>query len=272
MMNSLDSLKRTHLSLRYEGSGNYTKFQNIINRAYESISPVDRYFVYNSLFAFNASALLNVSWEDSSLRWSYVDTVNQRQSFLFAHELDRSGSMPARVVTSGIPLVFDTSTSIKSIEMEGYAGFEDVVDFSVSVEKPSVVNGLSIERYLFNDFSWSKCEFTFDESKFFRIRDLFSGYRYFVYISEVNTLFRIIQTEWMFFIAAYLLNICFGDLLQLKGRDIEISSSIRLPSLILRKLYSGSQRLDISERYTFQNVNEETVRDIFYYLKEDWLL
>jgi hypothetical protein len=270
MINSLESLKKAHLTLKYEGSGNYTKFQNIINRTYEGVGSMDRYFVYNSLFAFNASELLNVSWEDAGLRWSYIDKINQKRSFLFAHELDKPGSIQARVVTHDIPLVLGSPSRFSSIELEDYAGFEDVVDYSVKVEKPSVVNGVSVECFLFSDFRWTKSEFIFDGNKFFRIKDLFSGFRYFVYISEVNTLFRIIRTEWMFFIAAYLLNISFKDLLQVKGRDIEIPSSIRLPCLILRKLYDESERVNISEKYIFQNIQESTVKDIFCYLKEDW--
>ena len=70
MIEDINRLIKIHLNLLYEGHGNYTKYSDIIKRTCPEGKTDEKYFLYNTLVAFNSSSLLNVSWGEGGMRWS----------------------------------------------------------------------------------------------------------------------------------------------------------------------------------------------------------
>jgi len=113
-----------------------------------------------------------------------------------------------------------------------------------------------------------KEEFDYKEASLIRLKDMFAGYRYYIYLSNVNYLFRVIYPEWTYFTAYYLLNKKIENLIQHQGNSLKIHSAIRVPAIILRNLYSHSQQLKIGGVLEFEGVTDVGIAETLNYLNE----
>jgi hypothetical protein len=98
-----------------------------------------------------------------------------------------------------------------------------------------------------------------------RGRDQYSGWSLYIQHSEVGLRLRITQPEWAFIIAYHLLPWQIEDLFTVRGCDIEIYRTVRLPALLLRTIFAAASAVSIGPKVLFRDVHESCVSGVLSY-------
>ena len=281
-MDDLTSIHhRLHLILKYEGFGNYTKLMDAFNRSGLSSLSSDKFFYHNVFQSLWMSGILNVSWESSSIRWSYnpgpilVNTQKNKRKVLSEDELLKGSSQGTIYDQSDLPLIFtqqvkkedDANISWDLNVLDKFSSFSQVVDLSVERVLSGKLGELSGSYYDFKAKKWKEAEhIDFSKSGFIKILEDRNGYSFFIFESSSNVLFKVVHVEWMYLIACYLLNKNFKDLFEYQNNVVTVSSSIRLPTLIARYLFSNSRKVKVSFNIIFEDIDEDCYRHLLNYL------
>ena len=101
-----------------------------------------------------------------------------------------------------------------------------------------------------------------EELELIRQKDRFSGYRYYVYLLGQSTAFKINDPEWLFIVAAYLLNLEFKSIFIVEDQTLKIKSTFRLPALILRFLYNNAEKIQLGYIHEFHNIGQENIDEL----------
>lgn len=252
-----------YLVLNYEQSGNFTKFQNCIERC--NFKSEDEYFNYNLLQALNISAAINLSWEDSGVRWAYnIDQspIEIPKQICTLENLLNTGSELFTLIETGtgVPICLGLNPKNNS-ELWGKSYFDKFIDFPRLVDLS--VRNIGIQRavskldgyYSFDTFQWISSSNFPEHSCFFRVSGDYTGFSYYYYDEASSLYFKIKENETAYIACSFLLNLDFKKIIKFEKNDVVVHSSYRLPTFISRYLFANSSQLIIDSVLRFKNVN-----------------
>lgn len=271
-MKSQDALYKLHLSILYERSGSYSKIKEIIARSgIQSVSS-DKYFAHNIFQSLCLQGLIDVAWLEPGIKWcaskSLFSMANEK-SFVFAEALHNEVDIFARIFSKKIPIgyCYRGAEIARPIDLRNFSPVGEIAD-QILIEQQSPMS-LSVgdsDIYSFEENKWEQGEIDFHSSVLVRQRDRFCGYRYFVFICENQSAFKISEPEWLFVISAYMLNIDIEHIFRFENNVLRVNSSFRLPTLLSRYLYQSSELVNLDYVHEYHDVVGQKVDELFSYL------
>jgi hypothetical protein len=100
------------------------------------------------------------------------------------------------------------------------------------------------------------------EDALIRARDRYSGFSYFVIRPEMGLRFRINHPEWAFVAARHILGWQIDELVRIDGHNLRIPRRVRLPTLLLRYLFTSSKRVRIGPFIEFYDMDDQAVKGL----------
>ena len=251
--------------------GNYTKMNDIMKRSGILKFSSNKYFQYNLFYALFMEGTIDLVWKEAGLIWCINKDLldnNKRDSYLFAESLLQKGSLDVKVSNRSQPLTYckqqpnvDTKKSFDHVCSIG-----EVVDASVIEESITSISGSDLEVYSYSENKWEQNESLYDESSLVRMKDMFHGYKYYIYIIETNKAFRVIDPEWLFIISAYMLNYNYSEVFKLDGQSLKINSSFRMPTIITRYLFNSCKDVELDYVHLYRGISADAVDVLLAYL------
>ncbi len=270
-MEYTEALCKLHLCISHEMYGNYTKMNDIMKRSGILKFSSNKYFQYNLFYALFMEGIIDLVWKESGLIWCINKDLldnNKKDEYLFAENLFKEGPLSVKVSNRNKPLTYsrNQSNGVTKISFDNVCSIGEVVDASVIEESISTISGNDLEVYSYSDNKWDQKEFFYDESCLLRMKGMFYGYKYYIYIIGINKVFRIIEPEWLFIIGAYMLNHDFREIFKLDGQLLKINSSIRMPTIIARYLFDSSENVELDYIHLYRGISADVVEELLAYL------
>ncbi len=256
-----------HLNIAHEEKGNFTKMNNIMNRCGILNHSRDKFFNYNLFQALNLDRIIDVSWDETGIRWAVnPEAIKKDSRWVFGEQLLNSGNI-TKSLFKDLPLTFEKSVPGKTFDnFEDFCAFPSIVDSGVIKENTSILASIELEIYQPEINKWEFGELKYDESELVRVSDRFCGFRYYVYEKESGLVFRITIPEWMFVISAYLLNWDIEKILIYENQNLTVNSSFRLPSAVARYLYSHCKEVQFDYQIKYRELENQHVEKMKFFI------
>lgn len=264
--NYLESLCKLHLMVAYEGGGNFTKFNKIYSKSGFIGYAREKYAVYNTMQALAIQGVIDLYWLDTGVRWLFRGDCFYG-TCVFGEDL--------LAVDENIPIIFHNSIPI-AFQKKGHSNSEGLLVNVSSIgvvadhvlHRESIVNQFSqsYEMYCFDSFKWVQKESLDDKNMILRVKEKFSGFKYFVYLFETRKFYRVLEPDWLFVIGGYMCNFDFKKLLNSSELNLVIPASFRLPNLMSRFLFNNSNSLHLGFNHEYKSVCSDAMRRVTKYL------
>jgi hypothetical protein len=268
--------------LRYHEHGDFGRFCHAADLAYGLESTRDKYFCANLLFASQLAGLCDVSTASGSTEWWVSHTgdicVDSRRPKEIGvseqwFQINENYVVPVIVDATGVPLIFGKvgQPSLPASFFDRALGdilpaFKDIERQLCSTVFSPDETRRDVEVFRPATGHWEAVTLaSLVGSHLVRIRDQYSGWSFFVQHSDVGSRVRITQPEWAFVVAFHLLPWDVGSLFRIRGGDVEIYRTVRLPALMCRALFAAASSVQIGPTVYFHGVQESCLMGLTAY-------
>jgi len=255
--------------LAYEGAGNYTKFSEIVAKS-GLLKFIDgKYVVYNTMQAFSIQGILGLDWCSSGVSWFFQDLSNAR-GLVFGGDLIDCEEMKGSIFYSGSPLAFRRfmPEGEYSNSLETFTQIGCVAD-NVLLDDPNIGQiSQDIEYYSFTEGKWVASDSLTECDAIVRIKEKYSGYRYFIFLPKIKKLYKFTNPEWLFVVGLYICSFKMSEIFIFGDDFLEHHGSLRLPKLFFDHLYLNCDALKIGYKNKYVGLKREAIDDLLSYMKE----
>lgn len=274
--------------LSYYGEGNFITFKKVCEIAYPDAR--DSYFYSNLFTALNVAGFIEIKNNYTSLmRW--YSSTRITEGFIVVESLKSKimGTTNEWYRDSKIklyPLIIDQNND-RLIEgsyqndfvlnKNNYLFNKDffnrlpnlpVIEKNIGYEEKMLPNSnVRIETFNCENKRWIHVDYySINEPSLIRITKEFTGIYYYIVYPEINLYYRIQNPEWGLIVAAAQLRWDVTSFFKFESNNLIIDTQFKIPTLILRNLFSASERLKIGAKLEFININEICANSFFNYM------
>lgn len=272
--------------ISYYGQGNDSTFKKICNQVYpEQVH--EKYFCTNMMLAANIAGLIDVLNRKALFKWNSsindnciksgslplkeigttIEWFNNHQDDVCSLIIDKNHfSLIAGTVKNKIN---DTS-SYKIFAKDFFSYMPTVAYIDKYICKNDYYSPIiteNVQMFDLGNIAWSVMRNErYEEPCLVRIRKRFSGIHYYIVHPDLNLCFRISHPEWAFVFSLLHLGWEIGDFINYDYGILTIKTQFKLPTLLLRFLFSSSEYLKIGSNLEFFNIKKECSDLFFDYL------
>jgi hypothetical protein len=274
--------------LQYFQRGDFATFCKVCELAFGRELATTQYFSANCLLAAQVCGLCEVSTESSTDRWwvahdGDVSVLSQKSKEIgmTPEWFRRYGDRASPLVTdsSGRSLLFGLRADAEDSRTRSGV-FAMPFDRLVPPFKDAQKQVLAEASYLDNlegnvdAFSpergvWEQLTNRISKQpQLLRVHKVYSGVTYFVQHPDLAIRIKVVQPEWAFIAAYFLLPWKPSSILSIERDTVRIARSVRLPTLMYRSLFAGADSLCIGPTITFERVDADSICGAMNYLRQ----
>jgi len=275
--------------LRYFQRGDFQTFGRACELAFGQELAASEYFSASVLLAAQVCGLCEISTVSGAVQWWIAHSGDIRvRSEKAPKEIGMTPEWFEKNRHRVMPLVTDSSGRALLLGVQGHSGgeacglglFSTPFDRLVAPFKEAERNLLvdlpfldnlegTVEAFSPERGAWKPAtgEIT-KEPQLLRVRGVYSGVSYIVQHPDLGIRFKVLQPEWAFVAAYFLLPWQTSSILHVDRDTVRIRRPVRLPTLMYRSLFAGSESLCIGPTVAFERVDSESIRGVVKYLEQ----
>lgn len=265
----IESLCKLHLMLVYEADGNFTKFNEIVYKSGMSEFNQSKYFVYNLMQALSIQGVIDLVWLDRGITWiinNDLDNPSEAKSILGCELLTENSIIPT-IFFQSVPLAYKSTSKNSFVDtLDNVSPIGCVSDHVLFLDTYMSQTTESFEMYCIDTFKWVHKDGIDDQNMIIRVKEKFSGYKYFLFISESRSFFKVLYPEWLFVVGAYICDLNFRTIININKKALIIPASFRLPKILNNFLFQNCESISLGFQNQYSGVCKKTQCRLLAYL------